>query len=68
MIDIEQEIKNGRTHKEILDKVKAEIYQTALILTRGNQTRAAAMLKANRGTLRKYAEMGEIQNITENSA
>ncbi|WP_336938900.1 helix-turn-helix domain-containing protein [Acinetobacter modestus] len=61
--DIEQAIANNDT-KELIIHLENVIVQKALIMTRGNVSRAAEMIGMNRGTLSKIRVRAE-KLITE---
>ena len=54
---IAAQIEEGKTYTEILNEVKREMISQMLVKSRGNQTLAAEMFGANRGTIRKYAKV-----------
>ena len=51
---IEDQLNAGKKYNEILEEVKREMVSQMLVCTRGNQTEAARLLDANRGTMRKW--------------
>ena len=56
--DIENAIENGEV-KNLIQRIENVIIQKALIKTRGNITKAAELVRMNRGTVRKILERAE---------
>lgn len=56
--DIENAIDNGGA-KHLVQHLENVIVQKALIKTRGNITKAAELVRMNRGTVRKILERAE---------
>ena len=53
---IAEQLDAGKKYNEILEEVKREIVSQMLVRTRGNQTEAARLFDANRGTMRKWCK------------
>ena len=53
---IAEQLNAGKKYNEILEEVKREMVSQMLVRARGNQTEAARLFDANRGTMRKYAK------------
>ena len=53
---IEEQLNAGKKYNEILEEVKREMVSQMLVRTRGNQTEAALLFDANRGTMRKWCK------------
>jgi DNA-binding protein Fis len=51
---VKNQLELGKKYDEILESVKCEILNQMLILTHGNQSKAARILDVNRGTMRKW--------------
>ena len=56
--DIENAIGNGEV-KHLIRHIKNVVIQKALIKTHGNITKAAELVRMNRGTVRKILERAE---------
>ena len=56
--DIENAIENGEV-KHLIRHIKNVVIQKALIKTHGNITKAAELVRMNRGTVRKILERAE---------
>lgn len=56
--DIEDAIDNGEV-RDLIRHIKNVIVQKALIKTHGNITKAAELVRMNRGTVRKILERAE---------
>lgn len=58
--EVQQKLRNRETveglYPQFMNEIDKAIIEELLILTRGNQTRAAKYLSINRGTLRKKME------------
>ena len=53
---ISEQLNAGKKYNEILEEVKREMVSQMLVRTHGNQTEAARLFDANRGTMRKCAK------------
>lgn len=51
---IAEQLNAGKKYNEILEEVKREIVSQMLVRTHVNQTEAARLFDANRGTMRKW--------------
>ncbi|WP_252508392.1 helix-turn-helix domain-containing protein [Acinetobacter baumannii] len=49
--DLDVALKNGDSYHDIVDHVTCLLFEKALIKARGNKSRAAEILRINRGTL-----------------
>ena len=56
--DIENAIDNGKA-KHLIQHLENVVIQKALIKTHGNQTKAAELVRMNRGTFRKIRKRAE---------
>lgn len=52
---VKAKIAAGASFKEVREELIQELVSEALILTHGNQTKVAEVLKMNRTTVTKYA-------------
>ena len=53
---ISEQLDAGKKYNEILEEVKREMVSQMLVRTSGNQTEAARLFDANRGTMLKWAK------------
>ena len=53
---ISEQLNAGKKYNEILEEVKREMVSQMLVRARGNQTAAARLFDANRGTMRKWGK------------
>ena len=53
---IAEQLNAGKKYNEILEVVKLEIVCQMLVRNLGNQTEAARLFDANRGTMRKWCK------------
>lgn len=56
MKQIRDLVRSGSTYRDIINQVTKAIVAEALVICRGNQTKASKLVKMSRGTLRQYVE------------